>query len=422
MAERGSAKPSATCHPPARLRRDGAVVAPRAECSSLNKRPLPRLSSPGEALRQRVDLIVMAARKREQFGDKRFEPRNVSFTAPNIELWSFLDATSRIKSVRFSGARQLEYGVAPRAPGLCSRAMTVFSVHHKTTYRYKRPIRPGLHQLLFRPRDSFDQRLMDCRIKVVPEPAEVRWIHDVFGNCLTLVDFGEKCEFLEFDTFICLEHTPENAPDFRIEDYARSHPFSYSDDEVPDLGPYMRRHHLQDIEVEEWLKTFLQKDTSRPTGQLLMTLNEAIAEGFSYKRRTSSGTQLPAETLRKQQGTCRDFALLMMEAARALGFAARFVTGYVYVPKRDGPLRLGGGSTHAWCQIYVPGSGWVEFDPTNGIVGNRDLIRVGVARTPQQAIPLSGSYWGDAEDELGMEVRVNVKTEVGSTARSAAAG
>ena len=103
--------------------------------------------------------------------------------------------------------------------------------------------------------------------------------------------------------------------------------------------------------------------------------------------------------------------LLMMEAARSLGFAARFVTGYVYVPDRDGPVRLGGGSTHAWCQIYVPGSGWVEFDPTNGIVGNHDLIRVGVARTPQQAIPLSGSYWGDADDELGMEVTVNVTTE-----------
>ena len=100
----------------------------------------------------------------------------------------------------------------------------------------------------------------------------------------------------------------------------------------------------------------------------------------------------------------------MMEAARLLGFAARFVTGYIYVPHRDGPVRLGGGSTHAWCQIYVPGSGWVEFDPTNGIVGNRDLIRVGVARTPSQAIPLSGTYCGDPKDALGMEVSVNVKT------------
>ena len=300
--------------------------------------------------------------------------------------------------------------------------MAVYSVHHKTTYRYKRPIRPGPHQLLFRPRDSFDQHLLVSRLGVTPEPSEVRWIHDVFGNCLTLVDFNAKCELLEFETFIRLEHTPENAPDFRIEDYACSHPFSYSDDEAPDLAAYIRRHHPQDTEIEEWLGKFVRKDASQPTGQLLMTLNEAIAEGFSYERRTSRGTQSPGQTLRHQRGTCRDFALLMMEAARFLGFAARFVTGYVYVPSLDGPLRLGGGSTHAWCQIYVPGSGWVEFDPTNGIVGNRDLIRVGVARTPEQAIPLSGSYWGDAEDELGMEVTVNVKTKGDSIVRSAEAG
>jgi transglutaminase-like putative cysteine protease len=299
--------------------------------------------------------------------------------------------------------------------------MTVFSVHHTTTYRYTRPVRPGLHQLLVRPRDSFDQHLLDSRLTVTPDPHEVRWIHDVFGNCVTLVDFSEKTRLLKFESIIRLEHTPENAPDFRIEDYARSHPFAYAVEELPDLTAYMRRDR-PGSEVEDWLAKFVTTGISRPTGQLLMTLNEAIAEGFSYKRRASRGTQTPGETLQSQQGTCRDFALLMMEAARSLGFAARFVTGYVYVPDRDGPLRLGGGSTHAWCQIYVPGSGWVEFDPTNGIVGNRDLIRVGVARTPAQAIPLSGSYWGDADDELGMEVSVNVKMEGGSPTLSAAVG
>jgi transglutaminase-like putative cysteine protease len=288
--------------------------------------------------------------------------------------------------------------------------MTIFSVHHTTMYRYRRPVRPGQHQLLFRPRDSFDQRLLDCRLTVEPEPSEIRWIHDVFGNCVTLVDFAASTTVLTFDTSIRLEHTPENSPDFLIEDYARSHPFSYDSEELPDLSPYMRRHYPKDHAVEEWLARFVTIGASQPTGRLLMTLNEAIAEGFSYQRRTARGTQTPAETLALQQGTCRDFALLMMEAARSLGFAARFITGYVYVPARDGPVRLGGGSTHAWCQIYVPGSGWVEFDPTNGIVGNRDLIRVGVARTPQQAIPLSGSYWGDAEDELGLDVSVNVKS------------
>lgn len=299
--------------------------------------------------------------------------------------------------------------------------MTTYAVHHRTLYRYRQPVKLGQHQLLFRPRDSYDQRLLDCRLVIRPAPAEVRWIHDVSGNCLTLVDFDTVSDQLEFDTTIELDHTPENTPDFRIEDYAREHPFAYADSELPDLEPYMRRHHPDDGEVEEWLAKFVPPESRRPTGQLLMTLNEAIAESFSYQRRTMRGTQTPAETLELQQGTCRDFALLMMEAARALGFAARFITGYVYVADRDGPVRLGGGSTHAWCSIYVPGSGWVEFDPTNGIVGNRDLIRVGVARTPEQAIPLCGSYWGAPEDDLGMEVSVNVKTELAAPANQPAA-
>ncbi|MEH2560819.1 transglutaminase-like putative cysteine protease [Bradyrhizobium sp. AZCC 2289] len=242
-------------------------------------------------------------------------------------------------------------------------------------------------------------------------PAEVRWIHDAFGNCVTLVDFAERTTLLRFETSIRLDHTPENAPDFRIEEYARNHPFCYEDEELPDLAPYIRRQHAEDAGVGQWLDKFVVGGTSRPTGQLLMTLNEAIAESFSYKRRTSRGMQTACETIERQEGTCRDFAFLMMEAARSLGFAARFVTGYVSVPDRDSPVRLGGGSTHAWCQIYVPGSGWVEFDPTNGIVGNRDLIRVGVARTSSQAVPLSGSYWGDPDDELGMDVSVQVKIE-----------
>jgi transglutaminase-like putative cysteine protease len=104
----------------------------------------------------------------------------------------------------------------------------------------------------------------------------------------------------------------------------------------------------------------------------------------------------------------------MMESVRSLGLAARFVTGYVYVPDRDGSPTRGGGSTHAWCQVYLPGSGWVEFDPTNGIVGNRDLIRVAVTRDPAQAVPLSGSYHGSAADFEDMVVQVNVTTEPGS--------
>ena len=145
-----------------------------------------------------------------------------------------------------------------------------------------------------------------------------------------------------------------------------------------------------------------------------MTLTCAIRESFIYDRRTESGTQDPATTLRLGRGTCRDFALLMMEAVRSLGFAARFVSGYLYVPDRDTAAYQGGGSTHAWCQVYLPGAGWVEFDPTNAIVGNRDLVRVAVARDPSQAVPLSGTWTGLASDSLGMTVEVMVRAEPSS--------
>jgi transglutaminase-like putative cysteine protease len=141
-----------------------------------------------------------------------------------------------------------------------------------------------------------------------------------------------------------------------------------------------------------------------------MTITSAIRESFAYVRRTEPGTQMPAETLALRSGTCRDFAVLMIAGLRSLGLAARFVSGYLYVPSRDSETR-GGGSTHAWCQVYLPGAGWVDFDPTNGIVGNRDLIRVAVGREPNQAVPLSGSYGGSAQDYLGMTVEVVVARE-----------
>ena len=265
---------------------------------------------------------------------------------------------------------------------------------------------------MFRPRDSFDQRLLDSHLKVSPAPSRIRWIHDVFGNCVTLFDFDTSSAHIDVESIIRLEHTPENAPDFQIEEHAKLHPFRYAAEQLPDLSPCMRRQCPDpDDNLRKWLRGFLELGRKQPTGRLLMTLSEAIADGFSYVRRSAPGTQTPIETLKSRKGSCRDFALLMMEAARSMRFAARFVTGYIYVPDRDGPGWLGGGASHAWCQIYLPGSGWVEFDPTNGIVGNRDLIRIAVARNPDQAIPLSGVYYGERSDEIGMEVEVNVKSE-----------
>jgi transglutaminase-like putative cysteine protease len=291
--------------------------------------------------------------------------------------------------------------------------MTLLSVRHVTTYRYKRAVSFGEHRMMFRPRDSYDQKLLEARLRITPEPSSVRWLHDVFGNCVTVAEFaGTKAGELRFESSIWLDHSPSNTPDFQIEDYARTYPFAYGPEEMADVAPVMVRQYPDpDGTVERWVRRFLRTGQRTETGMLLMTLTYAFKESFTYERRSEPGTRPPALTLKLGRGSCRDLALLMIEALRCLGLAARFVSGYLYVPSRDGAHHRGGGSTHAWCEVYLPGAGWVEFDPTNAIVGNRDLVRVAVARDPSQAIPLTGSYFGAAGDFQEMTVEVKVRSE-----------
>jgi transglutaminase-like putative cysteine protease len=287
--------------------------------------------------------------------------------------------------------------------------MTILRVRHITTYAYRRPVGFGEHRILFRPRDSYDQRLLMADIDIAPTPSSLHWIHDVFGNCVAIAGFDQRATELRFETNIVLDHSPATAPRFTTRRKAKTWPLVYDDEDLPDLQPSMRRHYPdEDGAVEKWARQFVHPTGTTDTGHLLATMTMAVREGFTYSRRTDPGTQPPHLTLALRTGTCRDYALLMMEACRSLGLAARFVTGYIYVPSRDGSITRGGGATHAWCQVYLPGAGWVEFDPTNGIVGNRDLIRVGVARDPRQAIPLSGTYSGKRDDPMGMTVQVNV--------------
>jgi transglutaminase-like putative cysteine protease len=298
--------------------------------------------------------------------------------------------------------------------------MTLLAVRHVTTYRYQRPVSFGEHRIMFRPRDSYDQRLLDARIEIDPAPSAMRWIHDVFGNCVAIARFSKEASELRFESNIRLDHQPSNAPDFQMEDYAQTYPFAYSAEEMPDLTRAMERQYLDpDHQIHHWVQKFLHQGRPTRTGELLMTLTYAIKESFTYNRRSETGIQDPLTTLMLNRGTCRDFAILMIEAVRALGLASRFVSGYIYSPSLDGSGHVGGGSTHAWCQVYLPGAGWVEFDPTNGIIGNRDLIRIAVARDPRQAVPLSGTWMGEPGDFEGMSVEVSVTASEKRPARRA---
>lgn len=289
--------------------------------------------------------------------------------------------------------------------------MRRLSVRHTTVYRYRQPVSFGPHRLVFRPRDSHDLRLVSTVLEIEPQ-ARVRWLHDVFGNSIAIASFSEPADRLRFLSSITVDNYGLDDTDFPIEEYARSYPFSYPVSEQPDLVRLSERHYPDpNHQVDRWAKRFVRDLGLLGTRDILLAITRAIHTGFGYQRRYSVGTQTPAQTLTLKTGTCRDFALLMMEAARALGFAARFVTGYLYDPALDGADGgvVGAGATHAWATVYLPGAGWVEFDPTNGKVGGTNLIRVAVTRDPDQAVPLSGTYFGAAADFVGMDVSVEVR-------------
>ena len=289
--------------------------------------------------------------------------------------------------------------------------MPLLSVHHRTTYRYRQPVAFGEHRIMFRPRDGHDQRLISAEVAIDPQPAGLRWIHDVFGNCVALARFDRRAAELVFDCRILLDHRPVNPLEFALDEHARSYPFAYDAADMPDLLRCIERQTPDpDRAVDIWARRFLRRPTPISTEALLADMTLAIRNDFAYQVREDAGVQDAAVTLALKSGTCRDFALLLMEAARAFGLAARFVSGYLYNPGGEaGRERVGAGATHAWAQIFLPGAGWVEFDPTNGIVGTtRDLIRVAVARDPRQAVPLSGTWTGFPSDSLGMTVEVEV--------------
>ena len=298
----------------------------------------------------------------------------------------------------------------PEPAALRGRLLTV---RHLTIYRYSAPVGLGEHRMMFRPRASHDLRIVSTRLEIRPHPSDLHWLHDVFDNSVAIATFTGTTRELRFDSTTTLEHFEGSRPQYVLEAGAERFPFQYADDEKPALAAALTRLH-PDERIREWAGRFVPASGSIRTKTLLDSITSGIKEQFVYLRRTEKGVQTPVETLERGSGSCRDFALLMMEAVRALGLAARFVSGYIFVPQSRPAATLGGGSTHAWMQVYLPGAGWVDFDPTNSLVGNRNLIRVAVAWDPAHALPLWGSFIGSAKAFLSMDVTVSVTEEGGN--------
>ena len=288
----------------------------------------------------------------------------------------------------------------------------LFDITHTTHYRYARPVTLGMHRVLFRPRDSHDLRVLATDLKVSPEPVDIRLIQDAYSNSVALVQPQSPATELKITCSFSVEHTGTRALDFPLSQRAQTYPFVYDAEEQLVLAHYLAPYYDDPTgALKNWASQFVRAEGATGTRELLLNMTKFIRDTLRYLAREDEGVQTPYETLQLQSGTCRDFATLMIEAIRQLGYATRFVSGYLYSPEVDGGAAQvsSPGSTHAWLHVYLPGAGWIPFDPTNNLVGGSDLIRVGVARHASLASPVSGSWTGAMEDYLGMAVDVQVR-------------
>ncbi|AHB47876.1 transglutaminase [Hyphomicrobium nitrativorans NL23] len=280
-------------------------------------------------------------------------------------------------------------------------------IHHRTIYRYRQPVSLGSHRLMLRPRESRDLRLISNDVVVTPG-AVVKWAHDVYGNAVATATFQTMTDTLVIESAAEIQLHTTAWPIFDIAASAIYYPFRYSDDDWIDLGALAIQQYQDPAgRLREWARAFV---AGNPTDTLclLKDLSAGISEGIRYQSRDDEGTQSPIQTLDRGWGSCRDFAVLFGEAARSLGFGARIVSGYLYNPDHNIIGSGGAGTTHAWAEVYVPGAGWITFDPTNRSIGGFNLIPVAVVRDIRQAIPVAGSFVGMSDAFQGMSVEVLV--------------
>ena len=285
--------------------------------------------------------------------------------------------------------------------------MTPLTIHHRTTYRYHQPVSLGPHRLMLRPRESRDLRLLSSQITVQPIAA-VTWAQDVFGNAVATAAFSFMASTLVIDSVTRLELNAAAWPVFDIAASAISYPFRYADEEWTDLGALALPQYPDPAgQLQGWAQGFV-RGSPTDTLALLKDLGAGVSDRIRYQSREDEGTQSPVQTLDRGWGSCRDFAVLFVEAARCLGFGARIVSGYLYNPDRSLVGSSDAGSTHAWAEVYVPGAGWITFDPTNRSVGGLNLIPVAVARDIRQTMPVTSSFTGMTDAFQGLEVEVHV--------------
>jgi transglutaminase-like putative cysteine protease len=286
----------------------------------------------------------------------------------------------------------------------------IYDIEHVTTYKYKNPVTLGQHRALFLPRVGAGGRIFTYSIKT-NVPSTIHWIMDALSNNVAVIDFVEPTtELVVTCQFRGAHYGAAGIKAFPVDPRGKLFPVQFTPDEWTDLAAYIRPHAEDpDGSVAAWGRSFLTSGET-DTAQVLKQMMDSIRDTFKYQAREVEGTQTPGETLSSKSGTCRDFAWLMIETLRRLGVPCRFMTGYLYDSALDGGsvAMAGSASTHAWLTVYLPGAGWLHYDPTNRISEGFALIPVALTRHPGQAIPLQGTWFGSKGDYLGMNVDVAI--------------
>ncbi len=284
------------------------------------------------------------------------------------------------------------------------------SIYHLTHYKYDRPVVLGPQVIRLRPAPHSRTRVISHSLKVSPDSHFVNCQQDLYGNWLARYVFPEPVRELKIEVDLVADMTVYNPFDFFVEESAETYPFEYPPEIADDLAIYLRPEAMGPL-----LRKFLSTESREKirTVDFIVNLNARVSREINYLIRMEPGVQTPEETFEKASGSCRDSSWLLVNALRHLGFAARFVSGYLIQLKPDlvaldGPPGTSVDFTdlHAWCEVYLPGAGWIGLDPTSGLLTGESHIPLSATPHYRNAAPISGGYAGNPQVEFAFDMQV----------------
>lgn len=269
------------------------------------------------------------------------------------------------------------------------------ALHHVTRYRYDHPIMLGPQTVRLRPAPHCRTRILSYSLKLGPTTHFINWQQDPQSNYLARVAFPERTGMLQIEVDLVAEMAVINPFDFFLEPYAETCPFAYEAWQRDELAPYLTTLPRTPA-FTLWMERIDR--TPKQSVDFLVALNQQLFEHLDYVVRMEPGVQTPEETLTRRSGSCRDSSWLLVQILRELGLAARFVSGYLIQLKSDLKALDGPSGTeidftdlHAWCEVYLPGAGWIGLDPTSGLFAGEGHLPLACTPDPYSAAPLSGA-------------------------------